>query len=915
MKLLSLALLCASVARGINAQDLSSRPLKSNLVPGAYMVELSSAPTKRSADVHDDFLNELDKRASGKFVTRKKYNSPIFNGIAIQLHTPADLVDLASIPNVVAVRPIVVYSAPEPINLHVLQGPNDPAIIADGLSTHIMTGVDKVHAQGISGKGIKVGIIDSGVDYLHPNLGGGFGAGFKIAGGTDLVGDDYTGLNDPVPDADPRDTCGGHGTHVAGIVAASGPNEFNVTGVAPDASIYAYRIFGCEGGVADDVLVDGLLRAYNDGMDIITMSLGVGSGFSTTTPAVVASRIAESGTVLTIAAGNDGDGGSFFFSSPATGEGIIAVGSVENVAPQQPTILVDNVDRDPLPYFVISWPNPQGQPLVVPEDVHYPIYAISSDPFVEDAACEPLPDDTPDLSGYAVVLRGATKCDYLDQYDNVADKGAQIVILYNSTEWLLFGFFLTVNLWNDEDGIFLVNEFNKGTNLTITFPQHGGTIQFPNAVNGGLMSSFSSYGPSNDVLFKPSISTPGGNITSTWLTNDGSFAVLSGTSMATPFAAGAAALVMQAKGKGAAKNMRTILQSTAASVPFSKAAGALPQTLAQQGAGLINVFEALKSTTEVSPGELLLNDTANWKGLHAITIKNTGKKVQTYTLSHIPAGTTVTIPSGQHGITPWPVPLVEAPASIHFSQTRVTVLPGLSAVVLATITPPKSADSKTWPILSGWINIRGSAGDNVKVSYMGVGASMKDAQTLTTGPPANIYYVPNDGGVPAMIPNERGTLHAQRGPRNYTLDNPPVFAFVQGIATHRLVFDLIAPDSPIKSTIPNPLDSVPAPSNPVKRAWSWWWPGLFPPKNSGSFDKVATLGRAYEFEDLTRNAISRGAAVVYTIDFPIEFANGTAVPFGQYKLLVRSLRVTGNPSNEADYDVYVSEQVGLVESL
>lgn len=64
---------------------------------------------------------------------------------------------------------------------------------------HALTGVDKLHSQGVSGEGIIVGVIDTGVDYNHPALGGCFGQGCKIGGGTDLVGDAYDGRNDPQP--------------------------------------------------------------------------------------------------------------------------------------------------------------------------------------------------------------------------------------------------------------------------------------------------------------------------------------------------------------------------------------------------------------------------------------------------------------------------------------------------------------------------------------------------------------------------------------------------------------------------------------------------------------------------------------------------------------------------------------------
>jgi hypothetical protein len=130
-----------------------------------------------------------------------------------------------------------------------------------------------VQATGNKGKGVKIGIIDSGVDYTRTPLGGCFGPGCKIAGGYDFVGDDYDGDNTPVPDNDPFDNCYQHGTIVAGIIGAN-DNEYNVTGVAPEASLYQYRVFGCNGATTDDIVVMAMQRAYNDGVDIINLSLG-----------------------------------------------------------------------------------------------------------------------------------------------------------------------------------------------------------------------------------------------------------------------------------------------------------------------------------------------------------------------------------------------------------------------------------------------------------------------------------------------------------------------------------------------------------------------------------------------------------------------------------------------------------------
>ncbi len=97
--------------------------------------------------------------------------------------------------------------------------------------------------------------------YRHPALGGGFGPGYKIQFGYDLVGDDYTGSN--LPDRDPIPTdCNGHGTHVTGIIGAESPL---FTGVAPGAILGMFRVFGCVGSSATDVIIEAFIDAYESG--------------------------------------------------------------------------------------------------------------------------------------------------------------------------------------------------------------------------------------------------------------------------------------------------------------------------------------------------------------------------------------------------------------------------------------------------------------------------------------------------------------------------------------------------------------------------------------------------------------------------------------------------------------------------
>jgi hypothetical protein len=135
---------------------------------------------------------------------------------------------------------------------------------------------------------------------------------------------------------------------------------------------------------------------------------------------------------------------------------------------------------------------------------------------------------------------------------------------------------------------------------------------------------------------------------------------------------------------------------------------------------------------------------------HVITIKNSGSKAETYTLFHESAGTIISLPDKINYKT-WPVTLDPKGVTVRLSQNRVTLQPGASTRVSVTITAPNGLDPKKLPIVSGWIhvNARSSAGDRLRVSYMGIAGSLKAAQTISTG---NNYRVqPEDGGLPAIV--------------------------------------------------------------------------------------------------------------------------------------------------------------------
>ncbi|KAG7446685.1 pyrolysin [Guyanagaster necrorhizus] len=854
-----------------------------------FIVELDSVADitgKRSGvAVHERFYASLKERAVG-FQVDKEFDAPgIFVGAALTLE---DVIHFSSsVEGIKSVSPVQIFDRPAPVFSHVVTDINDAAIPPDSQSTHILTGVDKLHAAGITGAGIKIGILDTGIDYTHPLLGGGFGPGFKVVGGYDLVGDNFDGTNTPVPDSDPLDQCEGHGTHVAGIIGADPINAFNISGVAYSSSISAYRIFGCKGYVTDDVIIDALIMGYNDGQDILTLSLGGAAGWTESSSSVVASRIAASGTIVTIAAGNDGSYGSWFSSGPGNGIDVISVASLDNTVIPLQNATVGGVVHDPITYF---------ETFPFPITVALPIYAISNDTTVVDDACSALPDSTPDLSSFLVIVRRGT-CPFTQKLANIAAKGATVAFIYdngNGFAGISVGNF-TATLIQAADGEFLVSQFTAGVPVTISFPQSGGAYSYPDSA-GGLISSFTSYGPTNDFFFKPAISAPGGNILSTLPVNFGSFGVLSGTSMATPFVAGCASLLLSVKGKGSSigKTARTLFETTATLVSSSHTDGDPWQTVTQQGAGLINVYNAIHATTIVSPGELILNDTANFQGLQQFTVQNTGTSVKSYQLIHVPAGTAITIRPGTFFPALGPVPLTSDQAKVWLSRTKFTLRPGQKTTILASFTAPSELDSSLLPVYSGFIQIS-SDSEIAHVSYMGLAASLKDQQVVDN---TDFLF-----GVPLPLTLDADG-NAQTGPINYTFTNGndyPSLLFRLAFGTPLLRMDLVESNIDFQPTL-NARTSDPG--------HFFTFPHMH---NGGSFARVKIVGPLAELDFFSRNNEDPDNFGYNTIAMksPV-FANGTAIPNGSYKFLLRALKVTGDPKEEEDFESWLSPTIGIV---
>lgn len=295
---------------------------------------------------------------------------------------------------------------------------------------------------------------------------------------------------------------------------------------------------------------------------------------------------------------------------------------------------------------------------------------------------------------------------------------------------------------------------NSGEKVVVTF--NSSAPQF--AVNtpapfGNMTARLGSWGPTFDLELKPQITAPGIDILSTYPVDSGSYAVLPGTSMATPLISAVYALILQARGIKDPKTLSGLISSTGKPQVWwdGTTVHDLPAPVPQQGAGLVQAFDALHATTFLSVSSFAFNDTDHFVGTYTFSVNNTASESVEYTLGHSKATTVTTFADDKQSslsAATYPPPTVEAWADISFDANTITVPAGASVDVTFTVTLPQDLNSTLLPVYSGYITLEGSNGETPSIPYLGVAGSMRSTPVINGGYPrsgANVYLTDNNG--------------------------------------------------------------------------------------------------------------------------------------------------------------------------
>ena len=657
-----------------------------------------------------------------------------------------------------------------------------------------LEGVTKAFEQkhkDLDGRGMLVAIVDTGIDVEQPDMKLTNNSKLKmqrraadLCGSTEFTekvpdGYNFADENCNVKDAGKEQ----HGMHVAGIVAANG----KIKGVAPNAQLLAMKVFSNDPNKhgADDADIAAAVEAsVKLGADIINMSLGSDNGMSgmSSVTGLALKHAREAGILPVISAGNSGlnfsasgttddafgkwDDGTL--GSPAAFNEAFSIASVENsvITASKATYYANNKPKD-FVYSIATGSADGGK--------HEIVYAgLGRTPS--------KPDDPDDFKGvdcngkYVLIQRGGIT--FADKFNNAIEKGAAGVIIYNNKpddlfigmggleKVKIFGASIPMSV-GEEIKSAIENAKKDNKKVEVSFTNENTQTQNPSGLHP---STFTSWGPTPELDFKPHIAGIGGNV---WSTQNGknNYIGMSGTSMAAPNVSGLSALVMQSyknrfphlSAKALATRVEQALMNTA---QVLKNDNGVPYAPRQIGAGLAQVDKAVDTNVIAT-----VDDTDNAyaqlrqvNGPRTISVKlhNIGNSDAQF---DIPDNQVIneSNEAGQKTVTSF------SNESLTTLSKHVRVAPGKTETVKFTLNPKTNGDH----YVEGYIGFESTTEGqpNLSVPYLGfVGDWNKESiivdpnSTYSADIPATTKLVSlfNEGGLFGNLPMKVNTEGQER---------------------------------------------------------------------------------------------------------------------------------------------------------
>lgn len=515
-----------------------------------------------------------------------------------------------------------------------------------------------------AGKGIKIGIIDTGIDRDHPAFQDqaltapdgypkvGKESYLPFTNGKIIVARTYEELLDVLANASPRDQ-DGHGTGVA-MTAAGGTvtgRTATITGVAPEAFLGIYKALDGEGRGSDETVLKALDDAVADGMDVVNLSLGfpVAPAVDRDPLAAAIERATAAGVIVVKSAGNLGPGpGSI--SSPGSAPSGITVGAHSN---EREFVYPEVTMEDAEPIEAVASDASESKPPVEGrlKDV------ASVDP--TGLLCSPVDKGTLD-GRIALILRG--ECLFEEKLTHAEAAGAIAAIVYTDAARPEAGIMATGKaglpavMISHADGLVLKKRLADKPDLTarIRFTLEAVTV------DPYRLPAFTSVGPTAELAIKPDLVAAG-----TWIYTaapSSSYMLVSGTSFSAPLVAGAAAVLKAARPGLPADHYRSLLINSAGA--FGRD-GEASQSALEAGAGVLDLLAALRNPAVSAPVSVSFGaGDGSPSRSREVRIHNVGREADTFTITALPRG--------------------ESPAP-QLSANTLRLAPGQSAAVELTL--------------------------------------------------------------------------------------------------------------------------------------------------------------------------------------------------------------------------------------